>query len=130
MNVIWKRPDGFHGASPADFKVVEVAQTSRIWLHKRDQVNFPFRVSGGWQDEEATQRLNRMINLLDQSPKEWKSFLTEVMKDSEYDDLSSVCDYLKGWVNDFQQVAKGDTWEVEIMVQVLGEICRKLDTVL
>ena len=40
MHVIWKRPDGFHAASPADFEVVELTSSAKLWLHKRDQENF------------------------------------------------------------------------------------------
>ena len=51
MNVIWKRPDGFHNASPSDYVTVDITSNAKIWLHKRDQENFPFRVSGDWQEE-------------------------------------------------------------------------------
>ncbi|MEZ4741934.1 MAG: hypothetical protein R3B45_05725 [Bdellovibrionota bacterium] len=50
MHVVWKRPDGYHGASPSDYRVVEINESSNLWLHKRDTDWFPFRVSGGWKD--------------------------------------------------------------------------------
>ena len=51
-SVIWKRPDGFHGANPSDFMVVDIGSESRLWLHKSDFENFPFRISGSWSGEK------------------------------------------------------------------------------
>ena len=66
MKVIWKRPDGFLKSIPSDFMVLEMPSQSKLWLHRSDQDNFPFRISGGWQDEESTSKLNQMVNLLSQ----------------------------------------------------------------
>ena len=115
MKVIWKRPDGFHEASPSDYSIVEVSQNSRIWLHKRDQENYPFRVSGGWQDEDATQRLNRYVNLLGKPSKEWVRYLTELFDHSDMDNPQSFLTKEEAWFDELAQNLKGDTWEMQIM---------------
>ena len=75
MKVIWKRPDGFHDASPSDYLTIEIASKAKLWLHKKDEENFPFRISGGWQDEETTKKLNRLVNLLNKSSEKWDEWL-------------------------------------------------------
>ena len=77
MKVIWKRPDGFLGSDPSDFSVFEMASKSKLWLHKKDHENFPFRISGGWQDEESTRKLNVLVNLLSQNEESWKKWLAK-----------------------------------------------------
>jgi elongation factor P hydroxylase len=63
MFVVWKRPDGYHDATPSDFQIVEAGANARIWLHKSDREWYPFRISGGWQESDATRRLNGLVNL-------------------------------------------------------------------
>ena len=122
MHVLWRRPDGFHGASPSDFKVLEVGGQSRIWLHKSDHDWFPFRVSGGWQDDDATKRLNQLVNLLDQPDAEWLANLIKTYHHSRHDDAQKFMDENIVWLDELTQNLKGDKWEVEIMAHVLSEI--------
>ena len=127
MHVVWRRPDGFHGAAPTDFKIIEVAGQSRIWLHRSEREWFPFRVSGGWQDDDATKRLNALVNLLDQPQSEWQSYLTRTFHHSPFDDTKSFWKEMKEWLAELQKNLKGDTWETEIMAAVLGEISNNLE---
>ena len=129
ISLIWKRPDGFLGASPEDFTVIEVAGNSRIWLHRRDSKNFPFRVSGGWQDEDATRRLNQLVNKLNKSPSDLaKHLLTDYYESSAQDGKK----YLKGlsaWFHELSDHLKGDHWETTIMREVLEELLQKIRSV-
>jgi hypothetical protein len=129
MKVIWKRPDGFHEASPSDYLVVEVSEHSRIWLHKRDQENYPFRVSGGWQDEEASHKLNRLVNLITKSREEWARYLTELFNHSTTDSPQNFLKREAEWIDELTKNLKGDTWELEIMGETLKEIKRKLELI-
>lgn len=122
MHVIWKRPDGFHDADPADFMVVNLGNRSKIWLHKKDQDWFPFRVAGGWQESEATQRLNRLVNLLSQNDQAWIDALSRQMDDSMGDDAGRFLDDISRWLVDLRNHLKGDTWEIDIMSQALSEV--------
>lgn len=126
MFVVWKRPDGYHDATPADFRVAEVGSNARIWLHKSDHQSYPFRISGGWQESDATQRLNELVNLLGKSQDEWAASLTKSFHHSMTDDPRAfLADQLK-WLGDLKSHLKGDTWEVEIMAQVIAEVCNQL----
>ncbi len=127
MKVIWKRPDGFHEALPTDYVVVEVSENSRIWLHKQDQENYPFRVSGGWQDETATQKLNRLVNLIPKSAKEWTAYLTELFNHSSTDNAKNFLKHEQDWLDELAKNLKGDTWELEIMVETLKRLKKKFE---
>ena len=127
MKVIWKRPDGFHEASPSDYVVVEVSANIRIWLHKRDQENYPFRVSGGWQDEPASQKLNRFVNLIHKPTPDWVLFLTELFNHSDTDSPQNFLKREVEWLNELGRNLKGDTWEVEIMSDTLKELKNKIE---
>jgi len=129
MKVIWKRPDGFHEAVPSDYIVVEVSENSRIWLHKRDQENYPFRVSGGWQDEDASQKLNRLVNLIPKSSREWVSYLTELFNHSTTDSPQNFLKREQEWLEELGRNLKGDTWEVEIMTETLKKLKKMLDQI-
>lgn len=122
MKVIWKRPDGFLKSVPNDFTVLEMPSKSKLWLHKRDQENFPFRISGGWQDEESTRKLNRLINLLQQSEIKWVEWLERDFSDSKLEKSERYVDSLKSWLKSVKENLKGDTWELEIMSEALDEI--------
>jgi hypothetical protein len=128
-HVIWKRPDGFHGASPVDFKVVSIGNQAKLWLHLRDQTNFPFRISGGWQEEKASARLNRLINLLDQPDVIWNAAVVKIFDDSMGDSPVTHLDHLIAWVADLKLHLKGDTWEVEIMDRTLEAVVQQLQKV-
>jgi hypothetical protein len=126
MHVIWKRPDGFHDADPADFMVVNLGNRSKIWLHKKDHAWFPFRVAGGWQESEATQRLNRLVNLLSQDDQAWVDALSRQLDDSMGDDAGRFLDDISRWLIDLRNHLKGDTWELDIMSQALTEVNDRL----
>ncbi len=126
MFVVWKRPDGYHDATPADFRVAEIGSKARIWLHESDHQSYPFRISGGWQESDATQRLNEMVNLLGKSPNEWLSLLIKSFHHSMTDDPRAFLAEQIKWLGELQNHLKGDTWEVEIMAQVITEVCTQL----
>jgi hypothetical protein len=126
FNVIWKRPDGFHGASPSDFKVVTLGNHLKLWLHHKDNINFPFRISGGWQEEVATSRLNKLVNLLDKPEAAWKTAITKIFDDTMGDHLGKHLSELVEWITELRSHLKGDTWEVEIMNQALTDVTNQL----
>jgi hypothetical protein len=126
MFVVWKRPDGYHDATPSDFRIAEVGSRARLWLHKSDHEWYPFRISGGWQESDATKRLNELVNLIGMPAQEWTSFLVNTFHHSMTDDPRAfLADQIK-WLTDLRGHLKGDTWEVEIMGQVLEEVCARL----
>jgi hypothetical protein len=129
MHVIWKRPDGFHGADPTDFVAVNLGNHSKLWLHRRDHLNFPFRIAGGWQESEASARLNTLVNLLAQDDLTWTSTLTAMFHDQMGDDAGKFIDDLARWVGDLRSYLKGDTWEMDIMNQALSEVIDHINTV-
>ena len=129
MHVIWKRPDGFHGADPSDFMVVNLGNHSKIWLHRTDVSHFPFRIAGGWQESEASARLNNLVNLLRQDEQAWRSALLRLFNDSMAEDPGTFIDDTRRWVADLRHHLKGDTWELEIMAQALSEVTARLDAV-
>ncbi|MEY4632146.1 MAG: hypothetical protein RIQ81_2266 [Pseudomonadota bacterium] len=126
MFVVWKRPDGYHDATPGDFRVAEAGTTARIWLHKTDRQWYPFRISGGWQESDATQRLNGLVNLLGEPEKVWTEFLTKAFNNSMTDDPRAFVTEQRAWLEDLKNHLKGDTWEIEIMGQVIGEVSGRL----
>ena len=127
MHVLWRRPDGFHGASPTDFRVLELGGHSRIWLHKTDNEWSPFRVSGGWQDDEATKKLNTLVHLINCPTSDWIAYLIKIHHNSMADDSQKFMTELENWLIELRSNAKGDKWEVEIVAQAIDEIRRHLD---
>ena len=126
MKVIWKRPDGFHDASPDDYTTIEIASKSRLWLHKQDSENYPFRISGGWQDESASRKLNRLVNLLNKPAEEWEHLLEEDYFDSKSENVAEYFKKIYCWLQDLLANLKGDTWECDIMSQVMNEVGKQL----
>lgn len=126
MKVVWKRPDGFHGASPTDFKVVELDGHSKIWLHKFNHDWFPFRIAGDWGEEEATQKLNRLVNLLDSELPEWVKFLSENFANSSADQPKTYLNDTLNWLGVLKTNLKGDTWEIDIMTKALSLVEEKI----
>jgi hypothetical protein len=122
MFVVWKRPDGFHGAEPKDFKVVDIGNQARIWLHKKDTEWFPFRISGGWQEQESTQRLNQFVNLIGQPSSHWIKRLSSEFHHSMQGDPKKFFNDTIDWLKSLEGQLKGDTWEVEIMGHAIREI--------
>lgn len=126
-SVVWKRPDGFHGASPTDFRVVEVSGQARLWLHLRDVDNFPFRISGGWQEVEATKRLNNLVNMLGKPDQAWLDQIVRAYNNSMVDDPATFINEKLKWLGSIRHNLKGDTWEVEIMAKVLAELQNRIE---
>lgn len=126
MHVIWKRPDGFHGAVPSDFFVVEIAGQMRIWLHKSEHEWFPFQISGGWQDALSTRKLNLLVNLLAADYTAWITHLLKIFRDSMTEDPAVFFDETTTWLDKAVFNLKGDVWEVEIMEKIIAEIRSRL----
>lgn len=126
MHLIWKRPDGFHGASPTDFLVLELGGHSRLWLHKSDKDQYPFRIAGGWEEKDSSVLLNNLVNLLPYKEQDWLTYLHRALDNSMKDDPKAYIDELVVWLNDLKSHAKGDTWETEILREALGTIAERL----
>ena len=126
MHVVWKRPDGFHGANPEDYVVVNVGTRAKIWLHRTDRTHFPFRIAGGWQETESTARLNQLVNLLCREDQGWLEALVRMYDDTLGDDPGRFIDELARWVRDLCHHLKGDTWELDIMTYTLTEVADRL----
>ena len=126
MHVIWRRPDGFHGSVPADFYVIDIDGSVKIWLHESEQEYYPFQIAGGWQEEESTRRLNFLANLLKSSNKMWLKHLLKLFNDSLNDSGADFFNESVAWLNNLCNNIKGDKWEVEIMQKVIGEIKHRL----
>lgn len=129
MHVIWKRPDGYLGASPEDFLVVELDGHSRIWLHKRDKEQYPFRVSGGWEEDEASRRLNHLVNLLALRPADRVEDLKGHYSDSMEDDPARYMDETLKWLKGLISRVSGDNWEMVILRQALEVTASKLSEI-
>lgn len=127
MRVIWKRPDGFLGASPEDFTTIELAGHSRLWVHKRNKDQYPFQVSGGWEEQTDTVRLNNLVNLLPEAADRWVSYLNDSFNHSMKDEKKDYCEYLNSWLNELAKSLKGDTWEVEILSHAIQLTQKRLD---
>ncbi|RZA10861.1 MAG: hypothetical protein EOP10_34055 [Proteobacteria bacterium] len=126
MNLTWKRPDGFHGASPADFRVVDLGGRSRIWLHKADRDQYPFRIAGGWEEKDSSVLLNNLINLLESDDKAWLDYLERAMDFSIKEDRTVYIHDLLSWLTELQQHVKGDTWETEILREALSVLSERI----
>ena len=129
MRVVWKRPDGFHGAVPSDFFVVDVDGQIKLWLHRREREWFPFQVTGGWQDADATRKLNRLVNLLAAADAVWVNHLLNTFNDSLTDNPNTFFDETIAWLNNDMSNLKGDTWEVEVMEKIMSAIQERLQTI-
>ena len=122
MQVIWKRPDGFHTADPSDYKVVEIATNARIWLHKSDHENYPFRVSSDWKGEEQTKKLNNLTNLILHEYKSWFGWVKSHYHHSNHDSAEDFLKETRGWLDEIKKHSKGDHWEIEIIHQSVEAI--------
>jgi len=129
MHVIWKRPDGFHGAAPADFEIVELANQTCFWLHKKDRKWYPFRVAGGWQEQESTKRLNTFVNLISQPKEKWLDCTIKMFHNSMVEEPKKFYTDLTSWLADLRNHLKGDTWEVDIMDQAITEVKENLELI-
>ena len=127
MKVIWKRPDGFLMSTPDDFTVLEMPSQSKLWLHKSDRDNFPFRISGGWQDEESSRKLNQLVNLLSKDDEKWLTWLKKDFSESNIPETENYLESLRKWLREVERGLKGDTWELEIMSEALKEIQKHVE---
>lgn len=119
MHLVWKRPDGFHQAEPNDYRVIELGRNFKLWLHKTDHDQFPFRIDGGWEEKDNSVLLNNLVNLLDQDQEELVQYLQNYFDHSMKDDRSQFIADILSWIQELQKSPKGDTWEVEIMTQAM-----------
>lgn len=129
MHVIWKRPDGYHGASPEDFLAIDVGSHSRLWLHKSDKDAYPFRVSGGWEEDDTSHKLNNFVNLLGQEPKLWLEHLNNVYSHSMKDSRDVFIENQLKWLRELSHHLKGDSWEVDIMDQAINLVLASVERV-
>ena len=107
--------------------MLDVSEETKLWLHRTDKTNFPFRISGGWQDEESTHKLNVMVNLLATSSDEWISFLAEQFNDSNTESPKEFIDNKIKWLERMLEHLKGDTWEVEIMKETISQVKKQVE---
>lgn len=126
MHVIWRRPDGFHNASPLDYDVVELDGHARLWLHKTDKDEYPFRISGGWEAKEQTKRLNNFANLLPHGKEKWVAYLRDLYNHSMSEKAPEFYQEIVTWLDTLPDHLKGDTWEVEILNQAITTARAKL----
>lgn len=126
MHVIWRRPDGFHNACPADYYPVQLDDQSRLWLHKTDKDSYPFRISGGWEAKEQTKRLNNFANLLPQDNEKWVTYLRDQFNHSMNEKPAGFFDEIVAWLDTLPDHLKGDTWEVEILSHAIASTRARL----
>ena len=125
MNVIWKRPDGFYVAAPSDYYTHELSKGYSLWLHKTDKLTYPLRVSGGWEDQKATEELNSLVNLLPCPDEDWLQYIKKLL-DNSMDDEAEFFDSLFKWLENLKQHLKGEHWELLVLEQILKAICKRL----
>jgi hypothetical protein len=125
MHVVWKRPDGFVGAEPSDFFTLAVGEHSKLWLHKENIDTFPFRISGGWQDDDS-HKLNNLINLLAKSETEFNEYVKNQFDNSLKDSHDEFFEEINKWLTELSENLKGDTWEVEIMTETFNHLKEKV----
>lgn len=127
MHVIWKRPDGFHGAKPSDFEALRIGeQAAMLWLHQSETEWYPFQVSGDWEESDSTRRLNFYVNLLRKDDPTWLKELIRIYHNSMSDKPETFLSDQQQWLLGLRVHLKGDKWEVEIMTLVIEEIVRRL----
>ncbi len=128
MSLIWKRPDGYREALPSDFYVVDINGDTKIWLHKTDKKNYPFRISSGWQEEELTEKINQLTNLIGKSDDTVLDFLNSLYADSNAEKTTFLKQLLQ-WLKTLDKDLKGDHWEVSILKQVFAQIRLRINLV-
>lgn len=128
MHVIWKRPDGYLKAEPDDYQSVQIGDDVKIWLHQQDYENFPFRVSGDWQDENLTRRLNFFVNAFKEPDQNWLEMMVDDFEKSKFSNPQEYADDLDEWIHQLAALAKGDQWELYVIGKVLDELKNGLGT--
>lgn len=127
MHIIWKRPDGFQNALPEDFRRIQLSNGANLWVHRTELDWYPFQVSGDWKGQHLTNRLNRLVNLLDSSTAEWVNFLEHYQDDDvKASSLAATVAHLLQWVAELEGAIKGETWEADIMSCALRDIAHRL----
>lgn len=130
MHVIWKRPDGFQNALPDDFRRIALSNGAHLWLHRHELDWYPFQVSGDWEGQDQTKRLNRLVNMLDAPQSSWKTYLEQISDDNfeikEGQTFIEITKSLISWVAELEQSAKGHTWEIEIVRCALHDVLNNL----
>jgi len=126
MNLIWKRPDGYHGATPSDFTTISIDGHSKLWVHKTDHDTFPFRISGGWEEEEQSKKLNNLVNLIGKPDTEWVLYLSKIYADNLDDDPKQFSANIITWLDELSSLIKGGNWEIEIIKKAIEGIKLKL----
>ncbi len=121
MHLIWKRPDGFHSAVPQDFRTVSLSNGARLWLHGVERDWYPFQVSGDWEGQPQTVRLNRLVNLLEADDDAWRLALG-----AEAGNSPDTAHALVQWLESLKGWAKGNTWELEIILCALSDVQARL----
>jgi len=129
MNLIWKRPDGYHGATPNDFTTISIDGHSKLWVHKTDQDTFPFRISGGWEEEEQSKKLNNLVNLIGKPDNAWEEYLSKVYADTLDEDPKQFCSNIILWLDELSSLIKGGNWEIEIIGKTIDGIKLKLTNI-
>lgn len=129
MHLTWKRPDGFHGAQPADYYTVDLGGRARLWLHKTDKDQYPFRLSGGWEEKDHSVRLNNLINLLPEGNDAWLDHLRGAFNHSMHSEPAEYYKETHTWLFELKNFLKGDTWETDILSQALDTTLTRLETV-
>lgn len=129
MHLTWKRPDGFHGAQPTDYFCVDLDGRSRLWLHKSDKDQYPFRLSGGWEEKDHSVKLNNLINLLPEPDAKWLEHLKTAFHHSMHSEPSEYYQETHSWLKELKNFLKGDTWETDILSQALDSTLARLSQV-
>ena len=128
MNVIWKRPDGFIGSVPSDFRVLNINDQCSIWIHKEDVESFPFRLAGGWKHSDDSKKINQLVNALDKEDGSFEGLLKHFFDHSiSSDKPGEYLDKTIEWLNELKNLAKGSTWEIEIMTNVFDALIHKIE---
>ncbi|KAB8033424.1 hypothetical protein [Fluviispira multicolorata] len=126
MHVIWKRPDGFQNALPDDFRRIALSNGAHLWLHRHELDWYPFQVSGDWEGQDQTKRLNRLVNMLDSPHTSWQSYLEHVSDDDldikDNQSIVEVAQSIIAWIGSLERFAKGHTWEIEIVRCALHDV--------
>lgn len=130
MHLIWKRPDGFRDALPEDFRRVALSNGTRLWLHRQELEWYPFQVSGDWGGQDETQKVNRLVNMLDAPDSEWQHFIVHYYDDVLEDRATeSAVETICSWIDDLKGTSRGNTWEQEIVTCALNDVQTRLRNV-
>jgi hypothetical protein len=130
IKLVWKRPDGYLGAKPEDFRILSISGHSNLWVHKTDRDTFPFRLSGDWANEHLSKRLNNLVNLLDDTDDTWRRYIEKISDDFEHEeDFSKVIGGLLSWVEELKKVFKGSSWESDIVANTLNAVQTRLQKI-